>query len=118
VVSVMSPLKIRRNPDNCSGCRRCSDSCPAGLSIHTQKSISSPECTGCLTCVAGCPDRQVLQMAPSFRHRPLPVWFFPCLVVVLFVAGVGSGMATGHWNSILTYADYQRLIPIVRYLGH
>ena len=44
--------------------------------------------------------------------------FFPALALLLFAAGIGTGMATGHWQSSLTYDDYRRLIPLVSYLSH
>ncbi|MBT1076338.1 4Fe-4S binding protein [Geobacter grbiciae] len=91
VASYLSPFKIRRDT--------------AG-------------CTGCLTCVASCPERDVLRMAPPFWRRPLPAWVFPALVVLLFVAGIGTGMATGNWHSSLSADDYRRLIPMVPYLSH
>jgi len=118
VVSGLSPFKIRRDAVNCTGCRRCSNSCPAGLPVHSRETIRSPECSGCLTCVSSCPADGVLRMGTPFRRLPDSAWFFPALVVALFVTGVGCAMLFGHWESVLTYADYRRLIPMVPYLSH
>lgn len=118
VASFLSPFKIRRDVAGCTGCRKCSRACPSGLPVHAKETVRSPECTGCLTCVANCPEREVLRMAPPLWQRPLPAWAFPALVVLLFAAGIGAGMATGNWQSSLTYDDYRRLIPMVPYLSH
>jgi len=118
LASILSPFKIRRDAGRCTGCRRCTAACPSNLEVHTSRAVSSPECTGCLTCVSSCPERDVLAMQPLFWKQPLPVWVFPVAVVLIFMAGIGSGMASGHWQSSLSYADYQRLIPIVRNLSH
>ena len=118
LASIFSPFKIRRDQAGCTGCQRCSAACPSGLAVHSCTAVSSPECTGCLTCVANCPEQNVLAMQPVFWKLPLPVWVFPALVVLIFVAGIGAGMVSGHWHSSLNYADYQRLIPLVPYLGH
>jgi polyferredoxin len=118
LVSIISPLKIRRDSTRCTGCQRCSAACPSSLEVHSCTEISSPECTGCLTCAANCPERNVLAMQPFFWKRPLPVWVFPAVVVFIFMAGIGAGMVSGHWQSSLGYADYQRLIPQVRTLRH
>jgi polyferredoxin len=118
LASMLSPFKIRRDASGCTGCQRCSAACPSGLTIHSCTAVSSPECTGCLTCVASCPEQDVLAMQPVFWKRPLPVWVFPAAVVLIFLAGVGSGMVSGHWKSSLSYADYQRLIPLVQNLNH
>jgi hypothetical protein len=57
-------------------------------------------------------------MQPVFWKRPLPVWVFPAVVVFIFMAGIGAGMVSGHWQSSLSYSDYQRLIPLVKNLSH
>jgi len=118
VVSIISPFKIRRDPTGCTGCQRCSAVCPSNLNVHTSSAVSSPECTGCLTCVTCCPEQNVLAMRPAFWIKPLPVWVFPVVVVSVFMAAIGTGMASGHWQSSLRYADYQRLIPFVQSLSH
>jgi polyferredoxin len=118
LASFISPFKIRRDSADCTGCQRCSAVCPSDLVIHSCTAVSSPECTGCLTCVANCPEQNVLAMQPVFWKRPLPVWVFPAVVVLIFVTGIGAGMVSGHWHSSLSYADYQRLIPLVTHLSH
>ena len=118
LVSIVSPFKIRRNAAGCTGCQRCTAACPSALAVHSCTSIFSPECTGCLTCVARCPGRNVLAMQPAFRKRPLPVWVYPAVVVITFMAGISAGMVSSHWHSSLSYADYQKLIHLVPYLSH
>lgn len=118
LASIISPFKIRRNQSGCTGCQRCSASCPSGLAVHTCRAVSSPECTGCLTCVVNCPEQNVLAMQPVFRKRPLPAWGYPAVVILIFMAGVSGGMLSGNWHSSLSYSDYQRLIPLVPYLSH
>jgi len=116
--SIVSPFKIRRDSTGCTGCQRCSAICPSGLVVHSSTAVSSPECTGCLTCVASCPERNVLAMQPGFWKQSLPVWVFPTVVLCIFMAGIGAGMISGHWQSSLNYADYQKLMPLVPYLSH
>ncbi len=118
LASLASPFKIRRNSVGCTGCQRCSHACPSDLPVHSCATVSSPECTGCLTCVVNCPEQNVLAMQPAFWKRSVPVWVFPVAVVFIFMAAIGTGMASGHWHSSLSYADYQRLIPVVPYLNH
>jgi polyferredoxin len=118
LASMLSPFKIRRDANGCTGCRRCTAACPSSLEVHSCTGIYSPECTGCLTCVANCPERNVLAMRPAFWKRPLPVWVFPAVIVLIFMSGIGAGMVSGHWRSSLSYTDYQRLIPLVQNLSH
>ncbi len=118
LISSASPFKIRRDPACCTGCQRCSAACPAQLKIHSSQTICSPECTGCLSCVVSCPEQGALAMGLTNRYRQLPFWAYPTVVVMTYLGGIGLGMASGHWHSILTYADYQQLIPLVPFLSH
>lgn len=117
LISMLSPWKIRRDKAGCTGCRGCSAACPAALPVHSSEVIHSPECSGCLSCVTNCPEKAVLRMTPPIWRRPLPVWVFPAMVVILFFAGIGAGMVTGNWRGSLEYGDYLRLIPIAPYIG-
>ncbi len=115
--SMVSPVKIRRDLATCIDCGKCSKACPSWLPVHRKQAIASPECTGCLSCSAICPT-SALAMAPPLRRDLLAGWRFPLLVAGLFALGVGVGMVSGHWETSLSYDDYQRLIPMARMLGH
>jgi polyferredoxin len=118
LVSVVSPFTIRREVSRCTGCRSCSTACPARLPVHERQSLRSPECTGCLRCVSACPEKEVLWMGLPFLTRPIPVWLFPAVALLLFFSGIGMGMVTGNWQSTLGTADYQSLMPLVPFLSH
>lgn len=116
LVSMVSPMKICRDISRCTQCQRCRKACPSSLPVDTKRMIHSPECTGCLSCVDQCRD-DALHMTLSWWSRPVPSWVFPLLVIGLYVGGVGLGMATGHWQTNLTYNDYLRLVPNLNSLG-
>lgn len=118
LVSLVSPLKIRRDNSLCTGCRSCSTACPAQLPVHERKVIHSPECNGCLSCTSACPEKEALRMALPLRRRNFFPWLFPAVALGLFAAGIGAGMITGYWQTSLAYADYQRLIPLVPFFNH
>lgn len=118
LASVLSPFKIKREPSRCSGCRSCSAACPAQLPVHGRNVIRSPECNGCLTCTAACPEKDALHMGLFHWKRPLPVWLFPVVALLVFAVGTGTGIVTDTWQSSLGYADYQSLIPLAPFLSH
>ncbi len=118
LLSLASPLKIRRQPESCIDCRRCSRGCPGQIQVHDKTTVHSVECTACLTCVSSCPVPGTLELRPGFWRRPLPGWGFALTVLLLFSAGILAGIASGHWESSLTYQDYQRLIPMAARFGH
>lgn len=118
LLSMLSPFKIRRDAGACTGCQRCTAACPSSLEVHRSTSVYSPECTGCLTCVTHCPEKDVLAMQPVCLVKPVSAWIYPAAVLLMFFAGILAGMVSGHWHTSLSYADYQRLIPLVKSLGH
>ncbi len=115
LASLLSPFKVRRRAEACTGCRRCSRNCPASLPVHAKSVISSAECSGCLSCVSQCAPAALAMTPPG---RPWPRWAFPLAVLGLFAGGVLAGMLGGHWQTSLGYQDYLQLIPLAPRLGH
>lgn len=112
LVSMGSLFKIRRNKKSCTACGQCARVCPSLLPVDRYAVIYSPECTGCLTCVSTCP-HDSLVMGTALDTKPLPRWVFPMVVLGVYASGVGLGMLAGCWESSLSYADYQRLMPLL-----
>ena len=117
LVSLVSPFKVRRDTTTCIDCRECTRTCPSRISVHSRTAVMNPECTGCLSCVEACPHNSLAMSVRGLR-KPLPRWVFPVVLLTLYAAGVSFGMVSGHWESVLGYQDYQRLIPMVDFLSH
>jgi polyferredoxin len=117
LMSLLSPLRIRRNPNACVDCNKCAKACPSSLPVDKLISIKSAECTGCLECVAVCPAQAALQMSippvPGVqeRQRELPAWAMAAGVAALFIGIVGYAKVEGFWNSDVSHAVYQKLVP-------
>jgi polyferredoxin len=124
LTSWMSPAKIRRDPDPCIDCAQCAKACPSSLPVDKLVSIQSVECTGCMECVAVCPVEGALYMglpkfgAPNGKPRALPAWAVAVGIAVLFVGIAGFAKATGHWQTPIPQAVYQRLIPNADQAAH
>ncbi len=117
LLSLLSPLKIRRNEEACIHCRKCTENCPQLLAVEKLAQVRSPECTGCLTCVSHCPSKGALDMALPNR-RVLNPLLFGCLIIAIFFGSITVAKLTGRWDSSVTYQDYQRIIPQAKYLNH
>ena len=117
LVSLFSPARIRRKPEACIDCAKCAKACPSSLPVDKLVQIKSVECTGCLECVAVCPAQDALAMSFSIAtlsgpmRRPLPAWAIALAIVALFLAVTGFAKVTGHWESPIPNAAYERLIP-------
>lgn len=112
--SLLSPLRIRREPEPCIDCAKCAKVCPSNLPVDQLITIKSAECTGCLECVAICPAEGALHLAlPKISKAPrrIPSWAMAAGVAVLFFGIVGYAKAVGLWDSHIPAAVYRQLVP-------
>jgi len=117
LLSLLSPLKIRRNEAACIHCRKCTENCPSLLPVETLMQVRSPECTGCLTCVSHCPSKGALDISLPGKKPAHPLLFI-CLIIGIFFGSITIAKLTGRWDSSVSYHDYQRIIPQAHYLDH
>lgn len=110
LLSLASPLKVRREKRTCIDCKRCTQACPARIQVHVATRVHSDECMACLRCVDACPAKETLAMEAPGRVK-LPGIHFGGLVVGLFLLVCGLAMATGHWRNEITKEEYLRRIP-------
>ena len=110
LASLFSPLRIRRNAGLCIDCAKCAKACPSHLPVDTLVQIRSAECLGCMECVNICPAEGALDMK-AFGRRRVPSWAVAAGVAVLFFGVVGYAKVSGHWDSNISNALYEKLIP-------
>jgi len=110
LMSSLSPLRIRRNPDLCIDCGKCTRECPSSLPVDQLISIRSAECTACLTCIASCPAADALVLSTP-RRTTVPAWALAAGITVLFLGICGYARWTGHWHSNIGSDVYVELIP-------
>jgi polyferredoxin len=120
LVSLASPMKIRRTADVCTGCRKCARACPAGLPVDRSSKIVSAECTACLRCLTACPQQGALRFSlrsgrPS-SHSGGVAWVIAGLM--LFLAIVAFAKASHHWQGDVPDAVYRDLVPMADKVGH
>ncbi len=124
LTSWLSPARIRRNTETCIDCSKCAKACPAALPVDKLVQIRSVECTGCLECVAVCPAQDALAMslpnlvAANSKMRAIPAWAMAAGVATLFLGIVGFAKVTGHWDSAIPAAAYERLVPNADQAAH
>jgi polyferredoxin len=128
LVSLASPLRIRRNPEACIDCAKCARACPSSLPVDRLINVRSAECTGCMACVAACPAEGALAMSlPQMlelrleskrRKKDLSPWAMAAGIALLFLGLVGFAKATGHWSSHVPKAVYQQLVPHANLAQH
>lgn len=106
-LGLFSPAKITRNPDTCTDCRACTESCPSNIQVHTKTRIRSDECTGCLTCTSVCPEPNTLSFKVYNQKKSLSARTVGILIVVIFLLFTGIARLTGHWQNSITNDEYK-----------
>lgn len=117
LVSLASPLRIRRSESLCIDCGKCAKACPAALPVDRLIQIRSAECTACLECVTACPAAGALWMAAPRKTR-VPAWALAAGIAVLFLGVTGYARWTGSWRTDLPSRVYFELIPNASEITH
>jgi polyferredoxin len=119
LVALVSPTRIRRDPDACIDCAKCAVACPAGLPVDTARSIRSAECTACMTCVSVCPAVGALDLRIGLgRHTAVSPSWVAAAIAVIFLGTMIYARLMGYWDTNLPDSIYFELIPRAAEFGH
>lgn len=117
IASWMSPLRVVRDEDACTGCRACTGACPVEIPVHRRKTVRTPECTGCLSCVSTCPVENCLTVTRKGRSG-----LSPYLVPAVGLGTIGAlwavAVLTGHWHTALSRSTLAGVYRIAASLAH
>jgi hypothetical protein len=69
-----------------------------------------------MSCVEACPIKDTLNM--TVVNKKVNKWFIPVGFLALFFIVVVVAKLTGPWDTIVTYKEWQQLIPDANYVGH
>jgi polyferredoxin len=117
LVSMVSPLRIRRVEALCIDCAKCAKACPSTLPVDKLVTIRSAECLGCMECVAACPAAGALLMSAP-RRKPVQAWAIAAGTALLFLGITGYARWSGHWSTALPSRVYFELIPRANEFSH
>jgi polyferredoxin len=121
LASMLSPLRITRDPVSCIDCGKCAHACPSMLPVDRLRTVKTPECTGCMTCVSVCPVKDALDLRTLPLARPrrrVPAWAVAAGVAIIFLGVVGYARAIGGWHTNVPETIFYDLIPRAASFGH
>jgi polyferredoxin len=128
LVSLLSPVKIRRDTEACIDCGKCARACPAALPVDKLMQIRSAECSACMACVAGCPAQDALQFslpprraadsAQRWRRRSVGPLAVAGILAYIFFGLILLARSTSHWQTNMPRTVYVNLVPRANELTH
>jgi polyferredoxin len=109
---VLSPIRLVKDDETCTGCARCNRACPNGVDIaRAVGTVTSAECMGCTSCVSACPQQGTLELRVGRGTRVEPLAFgLIFIVTMLFVVAVA--LFTGGWGPGLSPETYRQVLHI------
>ena len=116
-LSMISPVKIRRDASKCIDCGLCSKNCPSLLPVDKKITIRSPECTGCQTCVSYCPAEGALDMNLMGKRAVKPEIIIGLAAAIFFGLTIVARI-TGKWHSSVSYEELLNMMPLIDMLAH
>ena len=117
LVSLASPLRIRRDANLCIDCAKCAKACPSALPVDRLVTIQSAECLGRMQCITSCPAEGALFLSMPRRKR-VPAWVVAAGVAALFLGTYVYGRSTSRWNTDLPDRVYFQLVPHANEFAH
>ena len=111
IFALLSPSRVKRNPDNCIKCGRCSSICPSLLPVDKKIRISSPECSGCMDCTEICPVEDTLNLKTvGFGKKVWSTIAVGVVILVLFSGLVVTARVSGHWQTRIPENEFRMVL--------
>ncbi len=107
LVARFSPIRVRRDAEQCINCGKCEKVCPGAIKITEKTEVRSNECVGCMECVGVCPRKDCLTLSGPGRVR-LPVQVLPLMVLAVFFLFWLVALFSGHWHSVIPPAKLKQ----------
>src|SRR3972149_6093729 len=107
IVSLLSPLKVKRNSSTCIDCNLCAKACPSNIKVDKMKTVWSDECTSCLNCIDACPVADTLEIHSFIpKRKKISKKLAAITLVSIFIITTGIGILTGNWQNEITKDEY------------
>jgi polyferredoxin len=111
IFALISPSRIKRNPDNCIKCGRCSSICPSLLPVDKKISIASPECSCCMDCTEICPVEDTLNLKTvGFGKKVWSTISVGIVILFLFIGLVVTARISGHWQTHMPENEFRMVL--------
>jgi len=118
LLSIFSPVAIRRNEHKCISCGRCTLACPNQIPVDKKKIVRSVECTACFNCVEACNSDEAIGMYLPGKKTKISALAYGVIIVGAFLFFAQAAQAFGYWQSETSGAMYKALYNRISEINH
>lgn len=118
LLSIFSPLAIRRDEDKCINCGRCAMECPSQIPVDKKKIVRSAECTACFRCVEVCKVPEAIGMHLPGRKTKISALAYGIVTITVFLFFAQTAKIFGYWQSETPNPMYKALYNRIAEIGH
>jgi len=117
-LSLLSPLKIKRNKESCIDCNLCAKACPSFIKVDKVETVISDECSTCMSCVDACPVENTLDLKSAVGNKKISKKWIAAGIVGIYFIILSIGMITGNWQNKVSKEDYLHLYKNKNSIDH
>jgi polyferredoxin len=118
LISLASPVAVRRDEAKCIGCGACAKACPNRIAVDKAQRVNSAECMACFSCVGACPSHGALRMALLSRSKPITMAVYGFITFAVFLVMPHIAAAFHYWQTDTTPGVYRVLYREIRGIGY
>ncbi len=97
IIRKISPFAIKREPETCIECGKCSRICPVNLDVAGSSRVTSAECISCLECVTVCPTGKDT-LKPVIGRKFIKPIIVGIIGILIYAGTVAAANLTGVWK--------------------
>ncbi len=124
LLGMIGPTKIKRNPESCIECEKCTEACPHAIKVHQKRAVYSAECSACLDCALVCPVQSTLHFRSvgMAQHKKISSRFLAVIVVLIYAGFFSISTLSGNWQSQVPETEFRELLskidsPLITHPG-
>ncbi len=117
LLSLFSPVAVRRQEDKCTGCGKCTRACPNQIPVDRRIAVRSTRCTACFSCINSCHVSRALHFGTNKTFK-LSLAGYALITVLAFFFAAQTAKSAGYWYTSTPPELYKNLYEQISQIDH